>query len=140
MPIYAYECECGNVFEEFWLSLKDAAASVGSHPCSAEGCKLVASRTYAGKAPGAHFKGHFPGKRIKEVDARKSRLAGRIEDKIKKGEMTKQQAANMAKMRDKYAKASPYMTNTKKLKEAQSETEKRKRDERQKPFHHELEM
>jgi len=100
----------------------------------------VAQRTYHGRGPSAHFVGHFPGKRIKEVDARKSRQAARIEDKIKKGEMTKQEAVNMAKMRDKYAKASPYMTDTKKLKEAQSEAEKRKREERQKPFHHELEM
>lgn len=140
MPQYAYECECGHEFQELWLSFDKAAPFTSEHPCIAEGCGLVARRTYAGGAPSAHFKGHFPGKRIKEVDARKSRQLSRLEEKVRKGELSKQDVDKMAKIRDKYAKASPYMTDTKKMKEAQSEAAKQKREEAQKPFHHELDM
>lgn len=140
MPQYQYECECGNVFKELWFSFKDAEPFTGSHPCPAEACGNVAQRDYSCGPAAAIFKGHFPGKRIKEVDARKSRQEARLDEKVKKGEITKQDVVQMAKIRDKYAKASPYMTDVKKLKEGQSETEKRKREENQKPFHHELEM
>jgi predicted nucleic acid-binding Zn ribbon protein len=140
MPTYNYECECGYEFEQLWLSMQEATVHIHAFKCPVEGCELMAQRTLAGHAPAAKFVGHFPGKRIKEVDARKSRQAARIEAKIKSGEMTKQQANDVAKMRDKYAKASPYMTDVKKLKEGQSEADKRKREESQKSFHHELEM
>jgi hypothetical protein len=140
MPLYKYQCEAGHEFEQLWLRSDDATVHIHSSPCTAEGCGFVAKRTFAGAPAAAKFVGLFPGKRIKEVSARKSRLESRVDDKVKKGELTKQDVKRMADIRDKYAKASPYLTDTQKLKESQDEATKRQREEDQKPFHHELEM
>lgn len=140
MPIYTYTCEDGHKFDQFWATHAEAEIHIHSSPCSTEECKLMASRSYAGDAPTARFVGFFPGQRIKEVDARKRRQSARVEAKIRDGEMTAEDAHKMAQIRDKYGKASPYMTDVKKLKEGQSEAEKQKREENNKPFHHELEM
>jgi hypothetical protein len=58
--------------------------------------------------PAVHFKGYFPGKRIKEVDARKGRMERRINAALKSGKMTKRDVQRMAAIRDKYSRGSPY--------------------------------
>lgn len=109
MPIYSYECPDGHEHEEYFASFADAEPHVKEHPCPVKDCGQMASKILGNV--NFHLKGHFPGKRIKEVDARKRRQADRLDKKVKSGELTKQDVAKMAKIRDKFAKASPYLTD-----------------------------
>jgi putative FmdB family regulatory protein len=107
VPLYDYRCETCDLTQEVIHRM----AETPTLTCP-RGHPMVRMLS----APAVHFKGYFPGKRSKEVDARKRRLEQRVEEKLKKGEMTKQDVRRMRAIRDKYARSSPYLDDPAKIK------------------------
>jgi putative FmdB family regulatory protein len=99
MPIYDYRCEPCDFTQEVihLMSEEPKITCAKGHPM----VRLLG-------IPSVHFKGYFPGKRIKEVDARKRRQERRVDAMVKAGKMTKQDVRKMIAIRDKYRKGSPY--------------------------------
>ena len=110
MPIYAYDCTtCKQEFDEFFTSFSVAEKHTKEYPCP--DCEQMSPRVFSGSPPAVTFKGYFPGERVKEVDARKRRQVHRLDQKVKDGELTKHDVNKMAALRDKFASASPYLTD-----------------------------
>jgi len=121
MPIYTYKCPEDHVFDECFLSFKLAEPHKDAHPCTDPDCEAEGKRVHDFSGTALKTVGQFPGERIKKVDARKRRQIQRLDDKVKTGQMTEEEVDRMAAMRDKYAKASPYLTDPQELKDKSAE-------------------
>jgi putative FmdB family regulatory protein len=103
MPTYDYECQkCNHAFEH-------SQGMSDKKLVTCPECKKKSLVRLVGGGAGVVFKGFWPGKRVKEVNARKRRQASRLDDKVKSGEMTTADVDKMAAIRDKYASGSPYL-------------------------------
>lgn len=118
MPVYAYRCySCEYELRDLVDSMDLHNRLVGSEcpECGEKDLKRI-----IGSNTGISFKGWWPDQRRKKVKARKARQAARIEHKIDQGEMTQQEADQMARIRNKYAKTSPYLTDPEETKSRNS--------------------
>ncbi len=111
MPSYSYECpKCGHYLE---VVQKMSDEKLTDCP----GCNQPTLQRLIGSSVSVDFKGSWGDKRRRKVDARKKRQETRPEKPVATGKMSKAQVHQMAKMRDKYAKSSPYLNDPQEQKE-----------------------